>query len=87
LEGRVLLLLEDNELKEYVDDVVHSLTYLVDLTFHKKKEMKAKRVLLDSTKDRLIPHITEKETAKNMYDALFGLYQNKNNGRMFHLKH
>jgi hypothetical protein len=49
--------------------------------------VKAKRVLLESMKDHLIPHIVEKETAKDMYDALVGLYQNKNTGRMLHLKH
>jgi hypothetical protein len=38
-------------------------------------------------KDHLIPHIAEKATAKDMYDALVGLYQNKNTGRMLHLKH
>jgi hypothetical protein len=43
--------------------------------------------LLESVKDHLIPHIVEKETAKDMYDALVGLYQNKNTGRMLHLKH
>jgi hypothetical protein len=57
------------------------------LAFHKKREVKAKRVLLESVKDHLIPHIVEKETSKDMYDALVGLYQNKNIGRMLHLKH
>jgi hypothetical protein len=57
------------------------------LTTHKKKEVKAKRVLLESVKDHLIPHIVEKTSAKEMYDALVGLYQNKNTCRMLHLKH
>jgi hypothetical protein len=35
--------------------------------------VKAKRVLLESVKDHLIPHIVEKTTAKDMYDALVGL--------------
>jgi hypothetical protein len=86
-KARVILLLEDNFLKEYVEDVVRSPTDLVDLAFHKKREVKAKWVLLESVKDHLIPHIFEKVTFKDMYDALVGIYQNNNTGRMLHLKH
>jgi hypothetical protein len=49
--------------------------------------VKAKRVLLESMKDHFIPHIVEKKYTKEMYDALVSLYQNKNKGRMLHLKH
>jgi hypothetical protein len=41
-KARVFLLLEENHLKEYVEDVVPSATNLVDLEFHKKREVKAK---------------------------------------------
>jgi hypothetical protein len=78
---------EENNLKEYVETMVANPTDPRELTAHKKKEMKAKRVLLESMKDHLIPQIVEKTTAKNMYDALVGLYQNKNTSRMLHLKH
>jgi hypothetical protein len=44
-------------------------------------------VLLESVKDHLIPHIAEKKYAKEMYDALVSLYQNKNTGKLLHLKH
>jgi hypothetical protein len=40
--------------------------------------VKAKLVLLDFVKDHLIPHISEKKTTKDMYDALVGLYQSEN---------
>jgi hypothetical protein len=75
---RVLLLLEENDLKEYVEVVVASPTDPQELEAHKKKEVKAKQVLLESIKDHLIPHIAEKKYAKEMYDALVSLYQNKN---------
>jgi hypothetical protein len=48
------------------------------LAAHKKREVKAKRVLLNYVKDHLIPYIFEKKTAKDMYDALVGLYQGRN---------
>jgi hypothetical protein len=40
--------------------------------------VKAKQVLLDSVKDHLIPHISKTTKAKDMYDALVGLYQRGN---------
>jgi hypothetical protein len=83
----VLLLLEENDLKEYVEVVVASSIDLQELVAHKKKEVKAKKVLLESIKDHLIPHISEKKSSKEMYDALVSLYQNKNIGRFLHLKH
>jgi hypothetical protein len=82
----VLLLLEENDLKEYVDDVVPSPTNLQELATHKNREVKAKQILLDSMKDHLIPHISEK-TPKDMYDALVGFYQSGNVGRKLILKH
>ena len=49
--------------------------------------MKTKPMLLEFVKDHLIPHIVEKKSAKEMYDALVSLYQNKNTSRLLHLKH
>jgi hypothetical protein len=72
--------LEENDLKEYVEGVVPSPIDPHELEAHKKKEVKAKQVLLDSVKDHLIPRISEKNTAKDMYDALVGLYQSGNVG-------
>jgi hypothetical protein len=67
-KARILLLLEENDLKEYVEMVVPSPNDPQELAAHKKKEVKAKRVLLDSVKDHLIPHISEKKTTKEMYE-------------------
>jgi hypothetical protein len=57
------------------------------LVVHKKKEVKAKQVFLEAIKDHLIPHISEKKSAKEMYDALVSLYQNKITDMLLHLKH
>jgi hypothetical protein len=86
-KARFLLLLEEHHLKEYVEDVVPSATNPVDLEFHKKREVKAKHMLLDAVKNHLIPHIAEKTSSKEMYDPLvLCLYQNGNTGRKFYLK-
>jgi len=84
---RVLLLLEEIDLKEHVESVVVTPANLQELTAHKKKEVKAKRVLLEFMKDHLIPNIFVKTSTKDMYDALIGLYQNGNTCMKLHLKH
>jgi hypothetical protein len=45
---------------------------------HKKKEVKAKKVLLGCMKDHLIHHISKRKTTKDMCDAFLGLYQSEN---------
>ena len=72
------MLLEENDLKYYVEQ---------ELTTHRKRELKAKRVLLIFVKDHLIPHISEKKTTKDIYDALVGLYQSSNASRKLILRH
>jgi hypothetical protein len=84
---RVLLLLEENDLKEYVEGVVVAPTDVKELAAHKKREVKANQVLLESMKDNLIAHIVEKTYSRETYDALVGLYENGNICRKLHLKH
>jgi len=38
-------------------------------------------MIMDAIKDHLIPHISEKKTAKEMFDALVSLYQSENINR------
>jgi hypothetical protein len=61
---RVTLLLEENDLWDIVKDVVPLPTDLQQLAAHKKKEVKAKWMIMDAIKDHLIPHISEKEDDK-----------------------
>jgi hypothetical protein len=44
------------------------------LAAHKKREVKAKLMILDAIKDHLIPHIFEKKMTKEMFNALVSLY-------------
>ena len=43
--------------------------------------IKAKRILLDSIKDQLIPHVSELKTLKAMFEALTRLYKRKKTDR------
>jgi hypothetical protein len=75
---RVTLLLEENDLYDIVKDVVPSPTDPRQLATHKKKEVKTKRMIMGVVKDHLIPHISKKKMAKEMFDALVSLYQSGN---------
>ena len=57
-----------------------------DLATHNLKDMKARKIILNTVKDHLIPHIAEKKLAREMWDALKGLYQSNNHNRKMVLK-
>jgi hypothetical protein len=45
---------------------------------HKKNVVKAKRIIIDSIKYHLIPHVSSLTTPKKMFDALSRLYEGNN---------
>ena len=45
---------------------------------HKKKLVMAKRIIVDSIKDHLIPQVSSLKTPKEMFDTLTKLFQGKN---------
>jgi hypothetical protein len=59
---------------------------LVALDLHEVKEAKAQRIILDGVKDHLIPHLAEKKTTKEMWDALKNLFEVKKENRKMALK-
>lgn len=75
------MLLEEHDLWDFIEKVVVEPTNHVLLAKHKKKIAKTKRVILDSVKDHLIPHIAGKTTEKDMFDALVLLYWSENINR------
>ena len=45
---------------------------------HKKNLAKAKRIIVDSIKDHLIPNVSSFKTSKEVYDALKKMFEGKN---------
>ena len=56
---RILFVLEENVIHEYVKKDILEPEDHGEKDKHKKNEPKTKRVLVDSVKDHLIPHIYE----------------------------
>jgi 2-phosphoglycerate kinase len=48
------------------------------LVIHNQKDVKARCIILDGVKDHLIPHLSGKTTARDMWEALKSLFQSKN---------
>jgi hypothetical protein len=70
-KARLILLLKEKDLW----DTVHSGLPVVAQGAQQdpileKKDIKAQRVILEAVKDHLILHVSEKTSAKEMYDAL-----------------
>ena len=45
---------------------------------HKKKMVKAKRIIADSKEDNLIPHVSSLKTPKEVFDSLTKLFKGNN---------
>jgi hypothetical protein len=78
---RVTLLLEEKDLGDIVKTIATLPTDLQELVAHNKRVVKTKRMIMVAIKDHLIPHGSGKKTAKDMFNALVSLYQNRNINR------
>ena len=53
---------------------------------HKKNLVKAKRIITDSIKDHLIPHVPSFKTPKEVFDAFTKMFEGKNINRKMTLR-
>jgi len=92
-KARILLLLEENELwPEIVRNTtanpitIPASTDAAALSAFNKKDCKARRIILDAVKDHIIPHISGKDRAHEMWTALTSLYESSNENRKMVLR-
>lgn len=84
--ARIVLLLEEYELWEIVETMVVVPTNPTLLVEFKKKNIKAKRIILDSVKDHIILHVSGRDFAYLMWESLSNLYQSLNQNRKMVLR-
>ena len=53
---------------------------------YKKDIIRGKRIITDSIKDHLIPQVSSKNTPKEMFDALSGIYEGRNINQNMNLR-
>ena len=81
-----MLVLKENELWDEVVDNTTAHPIVIPnatadpavATAFVKKDIKAMRIILDVVKDHVIPHISAKDHAHEMWSALTGLFQSSN---------
>ena len=83
---RVMLVLEKNDLEGFIELDIPKAKGEEDKAKHKKSLVKAKRIIANSIKDHLIPHVSSLKTPKQMFDALSRLYEGKNINRKMTLR-
>ena len=66
-KSRVLLLLEENDLLQFVKAKVPKPEAEEDKSCWRKDDAKAKRILVDLVRDHLVPQISEKTAARRMF--------------------
>jgi hypothetical protein len=84
---RLLAVLKEKKNYSYVNSVVEAPAVdPIALGLHEVKEAETQRIILDGVKHHLIPHLAEKNTTKEMWDALNNLFEAKNENRKMALK-
>jgi hypothetical protein len=88
LQWKVMMstILRENKIWSFVNTIVVPSTNPITLDLYEVKEAKAQRLILDGVKDHLMPHLAEKKTINDMWDALKNLYEAKNENRKIALK-
>jgi ligand-binding SRPBCC domain-containing protein len=84
---RINSVLKENEVWLFVNTIVSvPASDPIALDVHEVKEAKTQRIILDKVKYHLIPHLIEKKTTKEMWDALKSLYEAKNENQKMALR-
>jgi hypothetical protein len=79
-KARMVFVLEDLELWDIVEAVVPAIpvTAPVLVAEYRKRNNKAKRTISDAVRDHIIPHVTGKAHAYQMWASLCKLYESSN---------
>jgi hypothetical protein len=83
---RMTMVLDVNDVVEHTPDSATAPTNATQLAIWTKGEAKAKSLILDGIKDHVIPHLSGKNTTKDMWNSLSDLYQPKNENRVMVLR-
>ena len=75
---KISLILEENDLDKYVIEEILEWKEEESESTHKKNMIRDKRIIFDSIKYHLIPHVSSLKTPKNMFDSLTKLHEGNN---------
>ena len=78
---RIKCVFEEAEVWDIVEKQATIPTDSTQLAKFKKLNARAKRLILDSIRDHIIPHVRGKDYAYEMWAALISLYHNSNENK------
>ena len=80
---RITRILDVSDVEEHIDSIKVAPTGPKDMISWKKIDSRAMLIIMDGVKDHIVPHLSDKKSALEMWKALESLYQSKNeNQRM-----
>ena len=83
---RIALILEKNDISRFIKENVPEPADATAKTKYQKDLVRAKRIIVDSIKDHLIPQVAFKNTPKAMFDALTRMYEGRNINQKMNLR-
>ena len=79
--ARILSVLDEYGIKDHATSVLAVLADADPLKKFKENQAWTKRLIMDGVKDRIVPHIAEKNTANDMWVALEAMYKEASSNR------
>ena len=83
---RIGLILRKNGLEKFLKNEIAEPKEVEAKEKHEQDLIKAMRIIPDSIKGHLIPQMSSKKTPKQMYDALYRMYEGKKINRKMNLR-
>jgi 2-phosphoglycerate kinase len=77
-KARIMFFLKENGLWSHANTTVTTPIDTVEMAKHEAKQAKAMWMILDSMRDHLVPHLSEKKSANVMFLTLTNLFYNNN---------
>ena len=74
---RIMLILQENDLDQFVKEEVKEPEEAKAKAKHKKDMIIPKRIIVDSIKDNLIPQVSSMETPKEIFNSLSSLFEGR----------
>jgi len=82
----IMLILEGNDIDKYLEGEVEEPEEEEAKVRHKKEMIRAKRIIVDSIKDRSIPKVSSLKTPKEVFDTLTCLFEGEDINRNMTLR-
>jgi hypothetical protein len=82
----VMLILEEKNMEGFVQEEVEEPKGDEAKEKYRKNMIREKRIIIDSIKDHLIPHVSSKKKPNHMFGAISKLFEGKNNSHKMTLR-